>query len=125
MPREVMTVEEVAEYLGLSKPTIYKLARRGEIPAAKVGRSWRFHRHAVEQMMLPRESPETYRERLRERMATEPTPEQLEERRRWYERSERLRKRIAREFPHQTDSAQLIREERERRYRQLAGEEDV
>lgn len=124
MAKEVMTVDEVAEYLGLSRPTIYKLARRGEIPAVKVGRSWRFHRDALELALVPSASREAYFERLRERLAVKPSPEELAERRRWGRRVTELRERLAREFPHQTSSVELIREERERRRRQLAGEDD-
>lgn len=35
------TTEEAARYLRLSAATVRAMARRGEIPAFKVGRSWR------------------------------------------------------------------------------------
>ena len=44
---EIMTVQEVAEYLRLAQATIYKLAQAGEIPAVKVGRAWRFKRELI------------------------------------------------------------------------------
>ena len=37
-----MTVEDVAEYLQVSKESIYKLAQRRKIPAAKILSQWRF-----------------------------------------------------------------------------------
>lgn len=46
---EIMTTEEVAEYLRLNQATIYKLAQSGEIPAAKVGRAWRFRRDLIDE----------------------------------------------------------------------------
>ena len=36
------TVEEVARYLRLSPGTVRAMARRGELPARKIGRVWRF-----------------------------------------------------------------------------------
>jgi len=39
---EVLTLEEASELLKLSRSTLYNLARRGKVPARKVGRSWRF-----------------------------------------------------------------------------------
>jgi excisionase family DNA binding protein len=45
---DILTVQEVAKMLGLSEVTIYRLAKKGEIPARKVGRSWRFSRSAIE-----------------------------------------------------------------------------
>ena len=46
---EIMTVQEVAEYLRLAQATIYKLAQAGEIPAVKVGRTWRFKRELIDE----------------------------------------------------------------------------
>lgn len=48
MATDILTVQEVARMLGLSEVTIYRLAKKGEIPARKVGRSWRFSRSAIE-----------------------------------------------------------------------------
>jgi excisionase family DNA binding protein len=41
---DILTAAEVAEYLRLGVATIYRMARQGEIPAVRVGRSWRFSR---------------------------------------------------------------------------------
>ena len=41
---EVMTVEQAAQYLQVHIETLRRKARFGEIPAAKVGRSWRFRK---------------------------------------------------------------------------------
>jgi len=37
-----LTVEEAAKYLKMGKSTLYDLARKGNIPAHKMGREWRF-----------------------------------------------------------------------------------
>ena len=38
----IMTIGEVAEYLKVTERTIYRLAAAKQIPAFKVGGSWRF-----------------------------------------------------------------------------------
>ena len=43
-----MTLREVAELLKLSEKTVYRLAQRKEIPAFKVGGSWRFMRSDID-----------------------------------------------------------------------------
>ena len=43
----VFDVPETARYLKVSEQTVYKLCRRGDISAAKVGREWRIHKPAV------------------------------------------------------------------------------
>lgn len=45
---KLMTLEEVADYLRLSKDTIYRMAHAGTIPASKVGTQWRFRREDVD-----------------------------------------------------------------------------
>ena len=44
MDKEILDIEGAADVLGVSKTTIYKLARDGTIPATRVGREWRFSR---------------------------------------------------------------------------------
>ncbi len=38
----LLNAEQAGEFLGLHKDTVKRKAREGEIPAAKVGRGWRF-----------------------------------------------------------------------------------
>jgi excisionase family DNA binding protein len=47
----ILTTDEVADYLKLSKITVYKLAKQGAIPGFRVGGSWRFNRSFIENMM--------------------------------------------------------------------------
>lgn len=47
-----MTVKELSSYLKLSEMMIYKLAQRGEIPAAKVGSAWRFSQDEIDRWLL-------------------------------------------------------------------------
>lgn len=43
-----LTVAEVAELMRVSKMTVYRLVHSGELPAVRVGRSFRVHEQAVE-----------------------------------------------------------------------------
>lgn len=45
---DVMTATEVATMLGLPRSTVYELARRGELPCARLGRTLRFVREDIE-----------------------------------------------------------------------------
>ena len=49
---EFMTVQEVVGYLRVTKKTIYRLLKRGEIPATKVGRQWRFDKTSIDEWLL-------------------------------------------------------------------------
>ncbi len=48
---DVMTAVEVAELLQLPVSTVYYLARRGELPASRLGRTWRFLRPRLEELL--------------------------------------------------------------------------
>lgn len=48
---EVMTAGEVADLLHLPVSTVYYLARRDEIPACRLGRTWRFLRPRIEELL--------------------------------------------------------------------------
>jgi PTS system nitrogen regulatory IIA component len=45
---DIMTLEEVAKYLKLKPQTIYTWAQNGKIPAAKLGKEWRFRKSVVD-----------------------------------------------------------------------------
>ena len=45
---DVLTVEEVADWLRIGVKTAYRLAQRGELPSMKIGRVLRFRRVDVE-----------------------------------------------------------------------------
>src|SRR3989338_2632121 len=49
MISSIMTLDEAARFLKVASVTLYRKARRGEVPAAKLGRSWRFHREQLEE----------------------------------------------------------------------------
>jgi excisionase family DNA binding protein len=52
---EILTVNEVAEYLRMNSMTIYRLAQQGKIPASKVLGCWRFKRQEIESWLKAQE----------------------------------------------------------------------
>lgn len=48
---QVMTVEELATYLKVSKSTLYKLVQAGKLPGQKVGKHWRFRKEAIDKWL--------------------------------------------------------------------------
>ncbi len=48
---DVMTAHEVAELLALPVSTVYHLARQGQLPASRPGRTWRFLRPRIEELL--------------------------------------------------------------------------
>ena len=49
--RSIMNISEVANYLRVTTKTIYRLLKRGGIPAAKVGHSWRFDQATIDEWL--------------------------------------------------------------------------
>jgi excisionase family DNA binding protein len=47
MEKEVFTIEEAAKFLQLSRRSLYKLVREGEIPCKKILNKWRFARESL------------------------------------------------------------------------------
>lgn len=45
---DILTLEELHSYLKIPKPTLYVLAQSGRIPAAKVGKHWRFRQGDID-----------------------------------------------------------------------------
>ena len=48
MASTILTLRDVADLLTLSEKSIYRRAQRGEIPAFKVGGTWRFRRGDID-----------------------------------------------------------------------------
>ena len=46
---EILTMDELAAYLKISKSTLYKLAVDGKLPGQKIGKRWRFHKDAIDE----------------------------------------------------------------------------
>ncbi len=51
---ELMTVEELGQYLRFTNKTIYKLLKQGAIPGIKIGNKWRFDKQAIDKWLQKR-----------------------------------------------------------------------
>lgn len=49
--KDVLDVQDAADLLGVSVWTVRDAANKGELPARKVGRAWRFSRQALLQWL--------------------------------------------------------------------------
>jgi len=54
---EILTPQQVAQYLQVSLDTVYRLAKSGRLPGFKVGESWRFHKVDIERYITYRYYP--------------------------------------------------------------------
>lgn len=54
---DILTLEEVAQYLRVSERTVYDWAQKGDIPCGKLGTSWRFKRSEIERWVDSRIAP--------------------------------------------------------------------
>src|ERR1700693_2928359 len=57
--KRLLTVKELADYLQVNQTTIYRLARRSEVPAFKVGGDWRFNIESIDAWRLSVEARST------------------------------------------------------------------
>jgi len=44
---ELLTLGELAEYLKISKHTLYKMVEKGKLPALKIANQWRFKKEDI------------------------------------------------------------------------------
>ncbi len=44
----LLTIDEVADYMQVSRFTVYRLAKDRAIPATKIGRQWRFQKEEID-----------------------------------------------------------------------------
>jgi len=49
--KELLTVEDVAGYMGVGRVTVHRWCREGRLPCSKVGKSWRIRREALEDFL--------------------------------------------------------------------------
>lgn len=69
---EILTVQEVAEYLKLSRTTIWRWCNEGKLSAFKAGRGWRIHRSEVEKII--KQKPEAMKGTLKQEDQGETVP---------------------------------------------------
>lgn len=54
-----LSVEEIAEHLGISKETVYRWLEKGSIPAHRIGKLWKFKPSEVDSWVLSGQAGES------------------------------------------------------------------
>ena len=60
----LMDVDELADYLGVHKATVYRHVQKGKIPGFKIGADWRFHRRSIDKWIKQKEQSASAKEVL-------------------------------------------------------------
>ncbi len=60
MPDRWVSVEDIAEYLGVSKDTIYGWIAKRDMPAHKVGRLWKFKTDEIDSWVRTGKASDEY-----------------------------------------------------------------
>ncbi|HOW58680.1 MAG TPA: helix-turn-helix domain-containing protein [Candidatus Omnitrophota bacterium] len=55
---QIMTPKEAAKYLGFHLVTIYRLLKKNEVPATKIGGQWRFKKDVLDKWLMERMNQE-------------------------------------------------------------------
>jgi excisionase family DNA binding protein len=53
---QIMTIDEAAKYLRIHKSTMYRLIKKKQIPAIKVGGRWRFRKDKIDSWLSRNEN---------------------------------------------------------------------
>jgi len=64
MLREILTPEQVADYLQLNKDTVYRYIREGKIAASRLGRSYRIMKSEIDMFLMATSTGKVAREAL-------------------------------------------------------------
>ena len=66
--KEIMTPEQVADYLQLNKETVYRYIREGKLVASRLGRNYRIPKESVDLFLLATSTDKAAREALFDRI---------------------------------------------------------
>ncbi|MBU9711111.1 helix-turn-helix domain-containing protein [Evansella tamaricis] len=56
MQRKTMTVQEIADYLGVSRDTIYKMVQKKEIPHIRIRTRILFYQETIDSWMIKQQT---------------------------------------------------------------------
>jgi len=62
--KEILTPEQVADYLQLNKDTVYRYIREGKIAASRLGRSYRIMKRDIDMFLMVTSTGKAAREAL-------------------------------------------------------------
>jgi excisionase family DNA binding protein len=58
-PQQLLTPDDVAALLGVTRPFVIKKASQGKIPAIKLGKAWRFRATTIDSWLREQETGAT------------------------------------------------------------------
>jgi len=67
---QVLTLQELSEYIRIAESSLYKLVREGRIPAKKLGKQWRFHRPTIDLWLAGNSTVSTFKTKQRKGKAS-------------------------------------------------------
>ena len=70
--KELLSAEDVADYLGVGPVTVYRWCKERRLQCIKLGKHWRIRREALEDFLKQRERPAKLSEELRSFLSTLP-----------------------------------------------------
>ena len=70
--KDLLSTEEIAEYLGVGLVTVYRWCKEGSLRCIKLGKHWRIRREALEDFLKQRERPAKLSGELRSFLSTLP-----------------------------------------------------
>ena len=53
---KVITIGELATYLHVHRSTLYRLLKKGQLPAFKIGSDWRFNVEAIDRWRIQQQT---------------------------------------------------------------------
>jgi PTS system nitrogen regulatory IIA component len=65
---QLMSVKEMAEYLNVNISTVYMWSQKGQMPAMKMGKMWRYRRSEIDAWLNERRTPAVERDAGTRRM---------------------------------------------------------
>ena len=68
---DILTVDELHIYLKIPKPTLYAMAQNGRMPAAKVGKHWRFRKTDIDEWLNAQKWARPIQRRTRSKKASD------------------------------------------------------
>ncbi len=51
MGKEILSPKQAADYLNITTITLYKLLKKGQVPAKKFGRQWRIKKDILDEFL--------------------------------------------------------------------------
>ncbi len=55
MDKPLMSLQELADYIGVSNTTVYRYVKQKKLPSIKMGRLWKFRKEKIDEWLEEQE----------------------------------------------------------------------